>query len=80
MPHATDAFSRLGSFFRSDGGFDQHDVDVMGSHSWGRGEALAELAPSRPWRPLARRLSDRLAHSVDRDGISFYANHSGRGE
>jgi hypothetical protein len=34
MPHATDAFSRLGSFFRSDGGFDQLDVDVMGSHSW----------------------------------------------
>jgi hypothetical protein len=74
MPEAESAFDRLASFFRSDGSFDRKDPEVMGSHHWEPGDALAELSLSPRWGRLATRLAANLAPSIGRDGVSSFAD------
>lgn len=75
MPEADKAVRYLASFFQSDGLFDRHDVNVMGSTAWGPPDGLAALAMAGR-EQLARNVARVLADSVNADGVSSFADQS----
>lgn len=56
------------------GAFDTTNREVMGSTSWGPGDALLPLTAAEDWQSQARLLTEQIVTTVDGDGVPTVAD------